>query len=89
MTLATFVDYIALLATNENPGLASQNVQAHLKLLESWLKLWKIKVSEQKLSHVTFTLRTTGLWNYSLKHYSINILPWKKYLRLNFVMKIT
>jgi hypothetical protein len=55
-TLGKFADDTAILATHEDPEIASLNLQQHLHIIEKWLKKWKIKVNES--SHrTTFTLR--------------------------------
>jgi hypothetical protein len=54
---ATYADDIAILASDSDPEAASKRTQDHLDLVASWLKLWKIKLSEAKSQHITFTLR--------------------------------
>ena len=54
---STFADDTAILSSDKNHYLASQNINAHMKKIESWLAKWRIKVNEQKSTHVTFTLR--------------------------------
>jgi len=56
-TLGTFADDTAIFATQEDPRIASLNLQEHLNIIEKWLKKWKIKVNESKSSHIKFTLR--------------------------------
>ena len=55
LRLAHFVS--AIIATHEDPMVASLNLQEHLHTIEKWLKKWKIKVNESKSSHINFTLR--------------------------------
>ena len=55
--ISTFADDTAFLSINENPQQATRNLQNHIVELQSWLKLWRIKVNENKCTHVTFTLR--------------------------------
>ena len=54
---ATYADDTAILASHENSNTASQHLQHHLHQLEKWLKKWRIKVNENKSTHVTFGLR--------------------------------
>jgi len=59
-TLSTFADNTAILATHEDPTIASLNLQDHLNIVEKWLKKWKTKVKELKSSHIRFTLQLTA-----------------------------
>ena len=54
---STFADDTALLCARRCPLEASSILQSHLKLVETWLSKWRIKVNEQKSKHITFTLR--------------------------------
>lgn len=54
---STFADDTAILSTNKNPTLASMVLNEHLRMVETWLSNWRIKVNEQKCKHVTFSLR--------------------------------
>jgi hypothetical protein len=56
-TLGTFADYAAIVATHEDPKIASLNPQEYLHIIEKWLQKWKITVNESKLWHIMFTLR--------------------------------
>ena len=51
-TLGKFADDTAIFATHEDPTTASLNFQEHLHIIEKWLKKWKIKVNESKLTHI-------------------------------------
>lgn len=53
----TFADDTVIMATHENPQIASSNLQDHLYLLENWMKKWKIKINETKSQNITFTLK--------------------------------
>lgn len=57
VTIATFADDTAAMATDDVPETASQYLQVFMDLLEGWLNTWRIRVNENKSSHVTFTLR--------------------------------
>jgi hypothetical protein len=57
---ATFADDTAVVATDSDPGTASQKLQTSLLAIQSRLKNWRIKANETKSVHVTFTtLRAT------------------------------
>jgi len=48
-TLGTFADDTAILATLEEPTIASPKLHEHLHIVEKWLNKWKIKLSESKV----------------------------------------
>ncbi|GBP96727.1 Probable RNA-directed DNA polymerase from transposon BS [Eumeta japonica] len=54
---STFADDTACLSTHKIPQEATRHLQEYIVQFEQWLKLWRIKVNEQKCVHVTFTLR--------------------------------
>jgi len=56
-TLSTFADDMAIFTTHPYPILASANLQDHLHSLEKWTRKWRLKISETKSTHITFTLR--------------------------------
>ena len=53
----TYADDTAILFSHSNPKEASKKLQNHLLLIEQWLLKWRIRVNENKSTHVTFTLR--------------------------------
>lgn len=55
--VATFADDTAILASHENPTIASNLVQHNLNQIQNWLEKWKIRANETKSVQVTFTLR--------------------------------
>ncbi|KAL4148240.1 hypothetical protein QTP88_002521 [Uroleucon formosanum] len=55
--LASFADDTAILTSNNNPDIASQNLQLHLNKIESWAKNWKIKINDEKSSQILDCLR--------------------------------
>jgi hypothetical protein len=52
---ATFADDTAVLATDSDPGIASQKLQTNLDAIQKWLKRWRIKANKSKSVHITFT----------------------------------
>jgi hypothetical protein len=50
---------IAILATHEDPAVASMKLQATINGIHDWAKKWRIKVNQIKSTHITrtFTLR--------------------------------
>ena len=57
ITIATFVDDTALLASHANPIIASSTLQRGLDSMKKWFHKWGFKINEKKSTHVTFTLR--------------------------------
>ena len=57
LTLATYADDTAIMACNSSAKTASQKLQIYLNVAQDWYKKWRIKINEDKSTHVTFTLR--------------------------------
>ena len=57
VTIATFADDTALLATHADPAIASSTLQQSLDSMEKWFQKWGFKINEKKSSHITFTPR--------------------------------
>ena len=57
VTVATYADDTALLASNDSKEDASKIVQNHLNKISIWLKKWNICVNAEKSRHITFALR--------------------------------
>jgi hypothetical protein len=53
----TFADDTVILASHEDPYIASAQLQDNLVHIQNWTKKWKIRTNESKSTHVTFTLR--------------------------------
>jgi hypothetical protein len=54
-TTATFADNTAVVATDNDPILASCKLQTNLLTTQKWLKMWRMKANESKSTQVTFT----------------------------------
>ncbi|KAH8413881.1 hypothetical protein KR222_003404, partial [Zaprionus bogoriensis] len=54
ITIATYADDTAFLATSYDSAEASAILQAQLTLVEPWLKRWNIVVNESKPAHIAF-----------------------------------
>jgi len=53
---STFADDTAILCRHKNVITSNGKLQNHIRTIEDWLSLWRIKVNEQKSRHVVFTL---------------------------------
>ena len=42
--IANFADDTAILSSDTNPSRASDKLQLHLKVLQTWLEHWRVKV---------------------------------------------
>jgi hypothetical protein len=54
---ATFANDTAILATHEDPVIASMKLQATINKIDDWAKIWRVKINQSKSTHITFTLR--------------------------------
>ena len=57
ITIATFADDTALLASHGNPIIASSTLQRGLDSMKKWFHKWDFKINDKKSTHVTFTLQ--------------------------------
>ena len=57
ITIATFVDDTALLASHANPIIVSSTLQRGLDSMEKWFHKWGFEINEKKSTHVSFTLQ--------------------------------
>ena len=57
ITVATFADDTAVLASDKDPKEASRTLQLGLDNIDKWLRKWRIRASASKSVQVTFTLR--------------------------------
>jgi hypothetical protein len=57
-TIATFAYDTAVLATDCDPAVASQELQTHVFAIQIWLLTWRMRANTLKSVHVTFTTRS-------------------------------
>jgi hypothetical protein len=88
-TVATFADDTAILAINDDPIIASENLQQHLNLLQHWFNNWKIKINQTKSVHITFTTRRIICPQVSINNTPIPVKNEVKYLGLHLDQKLT
>lgn len=87
--ISTFADDTAILMSHSNPETASKELQNHLKKVEDWLKTWRIKVNENKSTHVTFTLNKRTCPPVQLNDINIPQQTKVKYLGLHLDRRLT
>jgi len=80
---------LAILATNENPIIASNMIQRHINIIHLWTKRWKIKINETKSSFITFTLNKKTCPQISMNNIPIPICTQVKFLGLTLDSKLT
>jgi hypothetical protein len=89
-TTAICADDTAVLATDSDPGIASQKLQTNLEAIQKWLKKWRMKANESKSVHITFTTRretsppvhinNVHLTQQNAVKYLDRRLTWRKYI---------
>jgi hypothetical protein len=88
-TRATFADDTAILATDSDPAIASQNLQTRLNALHTWLYKWRMQANALKRFHVTFTTRTGMSRPVLMNNIQLPISDHVKYLGLHLDRKLT
>lgn len=86
---ATFADDTAVLAVHSDPVQASLNLQESLDNISNWSKTWRIKISEEKSSHITFTLNRNYCPPVTLNNNQLPQVTEVKYLGMHLDSKLT
>jgi hypothetical protein len=82
--MCTYADDTAVLARHENLNTATTNLQTHFDSIANCTSKWRLKINENKSTHVTFTLRKGYI---PQLHFNNNTIPQAetvKYLGLHF-----
>ena len=87
--MADYADDKLIISLNENPIVASLNLQNYLSLMETWYKNWRIKVNQTKSNHTTFTLKLVQCPPVFLYGTQIPITSTVKYLGLTLDRRLT
>lgn len=88
-TMATFADDTAILSTDEDPVVASTNLQTHLDKLHDWLLKWRIQVNTEKSTHITFTNKRSTCPQVTINNTPIPTKKEVKYLGLHLDERLT
>ena len=67
----------------------SKNLQDHLTSTEKWLQKWRIKVNQNKSTHITFTIRKGQCPPIRINQTTITQGSTAKYLGLHLENKLT
>lgn len=89
LTIATFADDTALLASHNEPEQASKNLQSGVDKIQGWFKKWRIKPNETKSQHITFTLRRATCPEIKLNSTCIPQVENVKYLGIYLDRRLT
>lgn len=83
VTIATYADDTAILASSKSRTEASDIVQRELYEIQNWLTKWNIKVNAEKSTHVTYSLRMGDCPNLLLNGVAIPTANSVKYLGIH------
>jgi hypothetical protein len=87
--ISTFAGDTAIVAKDSDPMTASRNLQDHLTSIEKWLHKLRIKVNQNKSTHITFTNCKGQCPSISINQTTIPRGSTVKYLVLHFDSKLT
>ena len=86
---ANYGDDTAIVASHQNPIIASRKLQNHLNQFEKSLKRWRIKANENKSAHITFTLKSENCPTVTLNGNQISQGETAKYLGIYLDRRLT
>jgi hypothetical protein len=88
-TTATFADDTAILATHEDPAIASMKLQDTINKIDEWVKKWRIKINQSKSTHITITLRNQTCPTVQMGSFDIPQKNEAKYLGMHLERRLT
>lgn len=88
-TTGTFADDAAILASHEDPVVASQMLQNHLTEIQKWSSKWKIKINETKSVQVNFSLKKEQCPRVHLNNTELPESSTTKYLGIHLDKRLT
>lgn len=86
--LATFADDTAVLAKGNDFDEAANRTQTALNKITAWTKKWRIKLNEQKSSHINFTYKKNKEISLEINGQFIPFVNEAKYLGMNLDTKL-
>lgn len=87
--IATFADDTAIMSSDFSPNRASEKLQQHLNILQTWLEQWRIKVNNTKSTQITFTTKHTVCPQTTIYNTPIPMKSEVKYLGLHLDQRLT
>jgi len=82
--ISTFADDTGVLSRHKNLNVAIANLQTHPDSIENWTHKWRLKINQNKSTHVTFTLRKGNIPQLFFNNTIIPQAERVKYLGLHF-----
>lgn len=86
---ATYADDTVVLASHEDPNVASRYLQEHLDEVGKWMRKGRIKPNSTKSTHITFTLRRDTCPAVTLNNIALPQSEEVKYLGLHLDRRLT
>jgi hypothetical protein len=87
--MTTFADDTAIVSSDQDPTTASQKLQQHLNLLQTWMEQWEITVNPAKSTQIKFTSGRADCPQVSINNFPISIKQEVKCLGLHIDKKLT
>ena len=87
--VADYADDKAIISINENHLIATATLQIHLNLISQWYSKWRIKINNEKSSHITFTLKQSTVLPVYLNNKAIPSSSNVKYLGMTLDKRLT
>ena len=87
--VADYADDKVILSINEDPVIASSNLQMHLNHLSKWYEKWRVQINQNKSVHTTFTLKQGICPNITLNNIPIPTSDTVRYLGLILDKRLT
>jgi hypothetical protein len=88
-SVVDYADDKEIISMNDNPIIATANLQTHLDLMKNWYTKWRFKLNHNKSIHTTFTLRPALSPEVTLYSAPISSSPTVKYLGLTLDKRLT
>ena len=87
--IATFADDTTILSSDTNPIRASDKLQQHLNVLQSWLEQWRVEMNSTKSTQISFTTNHTLCPQTAIYNIPIPMKSEVTYLGLHLDQRLT
>jgi hypothetical protein len=85
--MATFAGDTAIMSSDQDLATASQKLQRHLNLLQTWMEQWKITGNPAESTQIAFTTIRADCLEVSINNFPISLKQEVKYLELHLDKK--